>query len=203
MSSSPSPSQASTRSTRSVRKRKVKRAIWQGSAPGSSRGHRASRLQGMVSTLCSFHLVMGLLQGKVVLITGASRGIGAVSARLFAAEGARLVLGARSDEPLQAVARALREGGIDVVATAADVTTRDGSERLVDAALRHHGRLDGAFDNAAAGHPPLGPLTSNSAVAAWTSPMIPHRECLRLPRTETAGRRGRRSSDALGPPGNC
>jgi NAD(P)-dependent dehydrogenase (short-subunit alcohol dehydrogenase family) len=103
---------------------------------------------------------MAMLQGKVILITGASRGIGAVAARLFAAEGAQLVLGARNDEPLQAVARELREGGAEVAATAADVATREGSEILVDAAVRHYGRLDGAFDNAAAGHPPPGPLTS-------------------------------------------
>jgi A-factor type gamma-butyrolactone 1'-reductase (1S-forming) len=102
---------------------------------------------------------MGLLDGKAVLITGASRGIGAAAARLFAAEGARLVLGARSPEPLDALARELRETGADVTELAVDVRTREGAERLVAAAVERHGRLDGAFDNAAAGHPPPGTLT--------------------------------------------
>ncbi len=91
---------------------------------------------------------MGLLDDKVILIAGASRGIGAAAARLFAGEGARLVLDARSEGALQAFARQLREDGTDV---AVDVRTREDSERLVDAAIQRHGRLDWAFNNAAAG----------------------------------------------------
>jgi A-factor type gamma-butyrolactone 1'-reductase (1S-forming) len=102
---------------------------------------------------------MGLLDGKAVLITGASRGIGAAAARLFAAEGARLVLGARSPGPLAALARELRAAGADVTEVAADVRSAGGAAALVEAALERHGRLDGAFNNAAAGHPPPGDLT--------------------------------------------
>jgi A-factor type gamma-butyrolactone 1'-reductase (1S-forming) len=101
---------------------------------------------------------MGLLEDKVILITGASRGIGAVAAGLFAAEGARLVLGARSPDALEALARRLRGDGADVTGLAVDVRSRGGSEQLVQAALARHGRLDGAFNNAAAGHPPPGRL---------------------------------------------
>ncbi|NYI05492.1 SDR family NAD(P)-dependent oxidoreductase [Allostreptomyces psammosilenae] len=94
---------------------------------------------------------MGLLDDKVIVVTGASRGIGAAAARLFAAEGARLVLGARSADALEAVAGGVRAAGGDAVAVPADVSTAEGAERLVEAAVSRHGRLDGAFDNAAIG----------------------------------------------------
>jgi NAD(P)-dependent dehydrogenase (short-subunit alcohol dehydrogenase family) len=60
---------------------------------------------------------------------------------------------------MEELAHGLREAGADVVALAADVRTREGAERLVAAAVERHGRLDGAFNNAAAGHPPPGTLT--------------------------------------------
>lgn len=101
---------------------------------------------------------MSLLREKVVLITGASRGIGAASARLFAAEGARLVLGARSEGALNAVAAELAQGGADVATAVVDIRTAEGAERLVETAVARFGRLDAAFNNAAAGHPPPGPL---------------------------------------------
>ena len=66
------------------------------------------------------------------------------------------MLGARSPEPLRALAGEL---GGEVTAVAVDVRSREGAERLVDAAIERHGRLDGAFNNAAAGHPPPGSLT--------------------------------------------
>lgn len=97
---------------------------------------------------------MSLLADKVVLVTGASRGIGAEAARLFADEGAHVVLGARGRERLAEVA-----DGIDgAVAVAGDLSTADGVDRLVDAALREHGRIDGAYLNAAVGHADVGTL---------------------------------------------
>jgi NADP-dependent 3-hydroxy acid dehydrogenase YdfG len=86
----------------------------------------------------------------VFLITGASSGIGAATARHAAEAGYRLVLGARSADRLQALATEL--GGADrAVAVATDVTRWEDNERLVAAATERFGRLDVAFANAGFG----------------------------------------------------
>lgn len=90
----------------------------------------------------------GLLDGKVIIITGASLGIGAETARLFAREGASLVLGARRLEPLQALAEELRDSGAKVAISPGDVSVAADVQRLVDTAVETFGRLDGAFNNA-------------------------------------------------------
>jgi NAD(P)-dependent dehydrogenase (short-subunit alcohol dehydrogenase family) len=88
--------------------------------------------------------------GQVVLITGASSGIGASLAREFAREGAHTVLVARRVERIEALAAELTAGGRRAVAVAGDVT-RDGDlERAVDLARREFGRLDAAVANAGA-----------------------------------------------------
>ncbi|MEU0541990.1 SDR family oxidoreductase [Nocardia sp. NPDC005978] len=101
---------------------------------------------------------MGLLDDKVIIISGASRGIGAAAARLFAAEGARLVLGARTEAPLRRVADLVRESGGVAVPVIADVTTRLGADALVEAALDAFGSLDGGFYSAGIGRPDAGRL---------------------------------------------
>ncbi|MFJ8045996.1 SDR family NAD(P)-dependent oxidoreductase [Kitasatospora sp. NPDC096147] len=97
---------------------------------------------------------MGLLDRKVTIITGAGRGIGAAAAELFAAEGALLVLAARTGPEVEALAARLRASGADATAVAADISTADGAERVVEVALDTHGRLDAAFDNAGSGPMP-------------------------------------------------
>jgi NAD(P)-dependent dehydrogenase (short-subunit alcohol dehydrogenase family) len=92
---------------------------------------------------------MALLTDKVTIVNGASRGIGAAAARLFAAEGAKLVLAARSEGPLTALADELA-----ATAVVADAASPDDAERVVQAALDTHGRLDAAFNNFGIGIPP-------------------------------------------------
>jgi NAD(P)-dependent dehydrogenase (short-subunit alcohol dehydrogenase family) len=92
----------------------------------------------------------GMLSGKIALVTGASRGIGAAAARLFAAEGATVVLAARTESALKAVAADL-PGASYVVTDLGDVTR---IEQAVATVLERHGRLDVAFNNAAVGVPP-------------------------------------------------
>ncbi|WP_130179065.1 SDR family NAD(P)-dependent oxidoreductase [Cryobacterium sp. SO1] len=92
---------------------------------------------------------IGLLTNKVVFITGASRGIGEAAARLFAREGAAVVLAARGREALNRIVSDIRaEGGV------ADAVTLDLADRAsilaaVDRVDELHGRLDGAFNNGA------------------------------------------------------
>ncbi len=87
---------------------------------------------------------------RVVLITGASTGIGAASARMLAADGWRLVLAARSIEKLEELASEL--GGPDhAVAVECDVTEWADQQAAVTVALEHFGRIDAAWANAGFG----------------------------------------------------
>src|SRR5437763_13029121 len=87
-------------------------------------------------------------QGKTVLITGGSRGLGLVLAREFASEGARLVLTARDREELERAAEELRLRGAEVLAHPADVTDRAQVEELVRAAVTRFGAVDVLGNNA-------------------------------------------------------
>ena len=104
---------------------------------------------------------IGLLTGKVVFITGASRGIGAAAARLFAAEGAAVVLAARGTAALDAVVSDIRAAGGVADAVALDLADSAAIRAAVDHVRELHGRLDGAFNNGAAIQQP-GPLDETS-----------------------------------------
>lgn len=93
----------------------------------------------------------GLLQGKVVLVVGASTGIGAAAARLFAAEGAAVTLFARSGDRLAAIADELSAAGHSAHGVSGDVSVGADVARAVDETVARFGRLDSAFNNAAIG----------------------------------------------------
>jgi NADP-dependent 3-hydroxy acid dehydrogenase YdfG len=86
------------------------------------------------------------IEGKVVVITGASSGLGEATARHLVGEGAKLVLGARRLDRIQALAQELNLGTDAAVET--DVTDREQVKRLVDAAVAAHGRIDVIINNA-------------------------------------------------------
>lgn len=92
------------------------------------------------------------LDGKVAVITGASRGIGASAAGLFAAAGATVVLAARDREALEGVARNILDAGGEALVVPTDITKPSEVEQLVEQAVKTYGRLDVAFNNAGAGH---------------------------------------------------
>jgi len=96
----------------------------------------------------------GLLNGKVAIITGASRGIGAASARIFAASGAKVVLAARDAGAIATLAKDILSKGGQAVAVPTDVSDPISVERLVQQTLDVYGRLDVAFNNAGDGHMP-------------------------------------------------
>jgi NAD(P)-dependent dehydrogenase (short-subunit alcohol dehydrogenase family) len=136
---------------------------------------------------------MGKLDGKVALVTGAGRGIGRGIARGLAAEGASLVLAARSNQQLHAAAEELTAGGTAVLAIPTDVADEEQVEALFQAAKERFQRLDllvnnaGAFDG--------GPLDQLS-LEAWqhvidvnlTGPFLCTREALRIMKPQGGGR---------------
>jgi NADP-dependent 3-hydroxy acid dehydrogenase YdfG len=91
------------------------------------------------------------LKGKVVLITGASSGFGQDAARLFAAEGASVVLAARRIEKMQAEVKALHAAGGEAMATPVDVNNLEDIENMVKSVIENYERIDILFNNAGFG----------------------------------------------------
>jgi NAD(P)-dependent dehydrogenase (short-subunit alcohol dehydrogenase family) len=109
---------------------------------------------------------MGRLSGKVAVITGASAGIGRSTAKLFAAEGAKLIVGARRQAELDSLIAEIEADGGKAVALAGDVRSEDYNKALVALAVERFGKLDVAFNNAGTlGE--AGPSTGVSEIG-WT-----------------------------------
>jgi NAD(P)-dependent dehydrogenase (short-subunit alcohol dehydrogenase family) len=108
---------------------------------------------------------MGVLHGKVAIVTGASSGIGHATARLFASEGARVVVAARRRAELDALVAGICAAGGDAVAVAGDVGEEAFAEALVRTAVERYGGLDVAFNNAGT----LGPMApvDDVPLAGW------------------------------------
>ena len=96
------------------------------------------------------------IAGKVIVITGASSGLGEATARLLSAEGATVVLGARRVDRIRSLADELSRDGGKALAVATDVTQCDQVKRLVDTAVQSFGRIDVMINNA--GLMPQSPL---------------------------------------------
>lgn len=94
------------------------------------------------------------LDGKVALITGAGRGIGAACARAYAEAGADVVIGARTMSELESVAADIRALGRNVEVIKLDVFDEEDREAFVQCAIDRFGRLDILVNNAGGGTPP-------------------------------------------------
>ncbi|MEV6373302.1 SDR family NAD(P)-dependent oxidoreductase [Micromonospora musae] len=104
---------------------------------------------------------------KVVLVTGATSGMGRAVVERVAAEGAKVVLAARGKEAGDTFAAELRSAGRDVLFVPTDVTVETEVERLVRRAVDHYGRLDAAFNNVGGATAP-GSVTEIDG-AAWSA----------------------------------
>jgi NAD(P)-dependent dehydrogenase (short-subunit alcohol dehydrogenase family) len=91
---------------------------------------------------------MHRLSGKVALITGASAGIGLVTAKLFAAEGAKVIVGARRQPELNSLVDEIVADGGHAAALAGDIRSEDYAKALAAFAVKQYGKLDIAFNNA-------------------------------------------------------
>lgn len=91
---------------------------------------------------------MTALENKVAIVTGASSGIGYATSKLFAREGAKVVVAARRHEKLDALVSEIIASGGDAVACAGDVKDETFAKALVEVALGRFGGLDVAFNNA-------------------------------------------------------
>ena len=89
-----------------------------------------------------------MLEGKVIIVTGAASGMGRASAILFAASGAKVLLADRSAEAGEEVAHGIRDAGGAAHFHQTDVSNEKAVEAMVTAAISKYGRLDGAFNNA-------------------------------------------------------
>lgn len=108
---------------------------------------------------------MTALKNKIAIVAGASSGIGYATAKLFAQEGARVVVGARRRPELDALVAEITAGGGEAVALAGDVADEAYAQALAQTALDRFGSLDVAFNNAGVINP-IGPTTGIS-LADW------------------------------------
>jgi NADP-dependent 3-hydroxy acid dehydrogenase YdfG len=104
------------------------------------------------------------IEGKVVVVTGASSGIGEATGRLLASHGAKVVLGARRIDRLERIVAEIQAAGGQALAYAVDVTRHEQVKGLVDAAVAHFGRIDVMINNA--GYAPISPLAADK-VDEW------------------------------------
>jgi NAD(P)-dependent dehydrogenase (short-subunit alcohol dehydrogenase family) len=88
------------------------------------------------------------ITGKVTIITGGGRGLGAALASGFASAGARVVIGDQDEQTAQASAASIRERGGSALATRCDITSESDVRALVDLALQTYGQLDVLLNNA-------------------------------------------------------
>ncbi len=88
------------------------------------------------------------LTNKVAIVTGASSGIGRATAKLFAEQGAKVVVAARRQHELDALVKEIKSSGGNAIALAGDVTNESYNKALAELAIEKFGRLDIAFNNA-------------------------------------------------------
>ena len=108
---------------------------------------------------------MNILQNKVAIVTGASSGIGRETAKLFAQQGAKVIVAARRQHELDTLIEEIQQAGGEAKALAGDVKSEAYAKALVDLAIQEYGGLDIAFNNA--GILGVSDSTPNVSLDAW------------------------------------
>ena len=91
---------------------------------------------------------MNRLEGKVAIITGGNSGVGAATAIKFAAEGAKVVITARREGPLEEVAAKIREAGGEVLPIVSDISKTEDAKKVVATVMEAYGKIDILINNA-------------------------------------------------------
>ncbi len=130
------------------------------------------------------------LEGRVALVAASSRGLGRAIAEELGAEGCSLVICARSPGPLAEAQAALEAAGVKVAAVAADLSTAEGVDAVVDTALSTFGRVDVLVTNA--GGPPSGPFEDHGPEAWRNAVALTLESVLNLTRRVLPGMKERR-----------
>ena len=94
-----------------------------------------------------------VMEGKVAIITGASRGVGKATAMALSRNGISVVLAARTQNDLERVSDEIQANGGDALVVRTDVTLLDQVQQLVDQTLDHHGKIDVLINNSGIGIP--------------------------------------------------
>ena len=125
-------------------------------------------------------LKIGKLEDKVAIVTGATSGMGRDSAKLFAAEGAKVVVTGRTEERAKAVVDDIKAEGGEAIYVIADMANLDDIQKIFDTTMDTYGTVDVLFNNAGMlSMSPLMDLTIeewnkifNVNVTSWSSPRI-------------------------------
>ena len=91
---------------------------------------------------------MDRLKGKVAIITGGNSGVGEATAKMFAKEGATVVITARREAALEKVAEEIKAAGGEVFAVSTDISKKGDPERLMDLVIEKYGKVDILVNNA-------------------------------------------------------
>jgi NAD(P)-dependent dehydrogenase (short-subunit alcohol dehydrogenase family) len=110
---------------------------------------------------------MIMLDGKVIIVTGGGSGIGAASAHVFAKHGAKVVVGDVFAESAQNVANEIRAAGGESMHVTVDVSVESQVVAMIESAVNHFGRIDGAFNNA--GIPGAQAALADQDVSDWAA----------------------------------
>jgi len=108
---------------------------------------------------------MSILKNKVAIVTGASSGIGRATAKLFAQEGAKVIVAARRQHELDTLIEEIKQAGGEAKALAGDVKSEAYAKALVELAIQEYDGLDIAFNNA--GILGVTDSTPNVSLDAW------------------------------------
>lgn len=137
-----------------------KKALLWGAAGTATLGAMATAGAVVAATAAIRRLAMADMNGKVVLVTGGSRGLGYAIAQEFASLGARLVICARSQDELDRACTELRRDGAEVLSIVCDVGQQSQVDDMVRRSVQHCGRIDVLVNNA--GIISVGPIESQT-----------------------------------------